>query len=250
MTDESPVLGPLTCTQLMLPPRNPDTCLEDTLWPFSSRSRLFMHTIVDTEINHKQVQITASLDFAHNVPQPRVKKVAEEVVEIKKQKVAVPMYIPDGLKKNELTFTCLQAVIIGIGCLFSLKLQSHMAGQPVCSLVRFTYLLECEPNVFCAAPVDAPPGTRFFAHNLPKGVVLFPDTGNVTVPVSSKHVSFSVFAESPDPSGAPSYVQSVEVRHEQLLAQPESLAQMASDAAVKALFFAAGSTLYWLLTQG
>jgi hypothetical protein len=117
--------------------------------------------------------------------------------------------------------------------------------------VHFTYLHECEPDVLCAAPVGAPPGTRFFAYDLPEGVVLSPDTGNVTVP-ASKHgsVSFSVFAESPDASGAPGYVQSVEVRHEELLAQPESMAQMASKAAVAALGGAAGCALYWLLTQG
>jgi hypothetical protein len=63
-------------------------------------------------------------------------------------------------------------------------------------------------------------------------------------------VSFSVFAESPDASGAPSYVQSVEVRHEELLAQPESMAQMASEAAVNALAWATGYTLFWLFTQG
>ena len=96
----------------------------------------------------------------------------------------------------------------------------------------------------------APPDTRFFAYDLPEGVVLFEDTGNVSA-LASKHgrASFSVFAESPGESGAPGYVQSVNVRHEELLAQPDSMAQMVSKAAAGAFGVSAGYILYWLVTQ-
>jgi len=152
-------------------------------------------------------------------------------------------------------------LIIALVSVFALILHTPMASgsgvpntpnvpHPVCHGVRYSYLHECAPDVLCAAPVGAPLGTRFFAYDLPDGVVLFPDTGNVTVP-ASKHgsVSFRVFAESPDASGAPGYVQSVVVRHEEVLAQPESMLQVAAKAALTAIGGASGFAIYWLVTQ-
>jgi hypothetical protein len=126
--------------------------------------------------------------------------------------------------------------------------------NPICQRVHFPPLRECDSGKLCAEPVGAPPGTRFFAYDLQPGVVLCPDTGNVTVPASaldSKHgrAPFHVFAESPDEFGAPGYVQSVEVRHEELLVQPDSIAQTVSKAAATALGVSAGYVLYWLVTQ-
>lgn len=255
-----------------------------TSWPLASRPILFMPTTVTEQIDGINSDIEAFLDFPYVVAQSGVEGndstlrecqhhqvVEEQVLEekvveeqlVEEQEVEPPK-IPRELKQtheDERKSRLSRTFIFGFASFAALVLKPLVAGgsgvpnrptgpNPVCHSVRFTYLRECAPDVLCAAPVGAPPGTRFFAYDLPEGVVLFADTGNVTVP-ASKHgrASFSVFAESPDESGAPGYVQSVEVRHEELLAQPESMAQMVSKAAAGALGVSLGAVLYWLVTQ-
>lgn len=228
------------------------------------------------KINGKDTEIMADLHYDDPVAEPGVKEVeacetvcvlkevdfiqeVDVIEKVQSQAVAVPRYPPtESNQDRELNQKRRDTLIIALASLIALMLKPPTAGgsgvrnfpHPVCHSVRYSYLHKCAPDVLCAAPVGAPLGTRFFAYDLPDGVVLFPDTGNVTVP-ASKHgsVSFRVFAESPDPSGAPGYVQSVVVRHEEVLAQPESMLQMAAYAALNAMGGAAGFAIYWLVTQ-
>lgn len=230
MTDKSLVFDPVTCETLFEP---------------------ISATIVEVHRLHRPKSLLG-------IALPSNTKIVNELKAL----------VPKGELEEERELRRFCTLIVGFTSFATLVLKPPVAGgsrvpnpptvpNPVCHSVRFTYLRECAPDVLCAAPVGAPPGTRFFAYDLPQGGVLSPDTGNVTVP-ASKHgaASFSVFAESPDASGAPGaprYVQSVEVRRAQPLAQPESMAQMASKAAAGALGVSLGAVLYavsyWIITQ-
>jgi hypothetical protein len=243
---------------------------ETNCWPGVSRYILFMNTRVQEKIDGIDNYIEASLHFPDIFAQAGVGGNDGTLKECQHPQVVADLReIPNEIKEpKEVIGKLEQERNHRIVCNFSIAitcvaflLSSKAAGSrvpnpwnPTCQRVHFTPLRECDSGKLCTEPVGAPPGTRFFAYDLQPGVVLCPDTGNVTVPASaldSKHgrAPFHVFAESPDEFGAPGYVQSVEVRHEELLVQPDSIAQTVSKAAATALGVSAGYVLYWLVTQ-
>jgi hypothetical protein len=261
------------------------TPLQSTSWPKASLHILSMPATVQKQIDGINYDIEAFLDFPDIVAQPRVggddgvkkerqqdqvlAELAEAPEEIEELKLKQPRETmqtfleqvrnESELEKDRKNFRLdsFATAVVAAALLVVNKAPRALASTPrvpnlVCQRIHFTDLSECAPGVLCAEPLGAPPGTRFFAYDLPAGAVLCPDTGNVTVP-ETKHgrARFSVFAESPaDASGAPGYMQSVDVRQQEPEARHESLSVTAQQAAGTALgvFFTYG--VYWLVTQG